>query len=286
VKQDQPILARELPPGFSAGPMQGFGIIGETTEALHRFLLDGWSFDTPPPRIEEDLSFVPKDREEVLYVYMYRVTHNTSLMNSKHWRPAKVTLFGSQEDGPVYYERPPLYLNLFYLVAFHSKFRSDTERLLGWLLLRLHDATHLVYRPRKYTLPNGEIVDSLGRPYQVEAEDHENLVMEKVAVGMVDDLTVGDAINFFTIHEAPFRPFLTYRAMCSLEGSLIAGTATQVRMSRSELMNPDERPPHERANGRLGRMELGGTRAKPIIGPPGHNHRPIQDETTEDDSED
>lgn len=282
MKQEGPILGRQLPEGFAAGPMQGFSVIGEVTESLHRFLLDGWSFDTPPPRIEEDLSFVPKDREEVLYIYMYRVAQNMSLQNGKHWRPAKIQLLGNRDDGVMYYERAPLYLNVFYLIGFHSKFRSDTERLMGWSLLRLHDATHLVYRPRKYVLPKGEAVDSLGRPWRADAEDHDNLVMEKVALSLVDDLTVGDAINFFTIHEAPYRPFLTYRAMCAVEGYLVSGQPTTVRMERAVPMS-DERPAHERAGGRLGRMELGGARQRLPIGPPGRDIRPIPDE--EPDSE-
>jgi hypothetical protein len=29
-------------------------------------------------------------------------------------------------------------------------------------------------------------------------------------MAMVDDLTVGDAINLYSLHEAPYRPFLTY----------------------------------------------------------------------------
>jgi hypothetical protein len=283
VKQDRPILGRPLPDGFEAGPMQGFGVIGEVTEALHRFVLDGWSFDTPPPRVEEDLSFVPKDREEVLYVYMYRMAQNTSLMNSKQWRPAKITLYGDRNDGQMYYERPPLYLNLFYMIGFHSKFRSDTERLMGYMLLRLHDATHLVYRPRKYHLPNGEQVDSLGRTWQPEAEDNENLVMEKVALSLVDDLTIGDAINFFTIHEAPYRPYLTYRAMCSLEGYLVAGAPTTVRMQRTEPFDSQERSANERSNGRLLPQEPSSTRQRTLIGPPGHNIRPL--ETSEDSEE-
>ena len=51
----------------SGGPMSGRSIIGETTEALHRFLLDGYNLGENPPRLEEELKFIPKDREEVLY---------------------------------------------------------------------------------------------------------------------------------------------------------------------------------------------------------------------------
>jgi hypothetical protein len=214
------------PIDIARGPLQGRNTIGEITEALHRFLLDGWHHDAPPPRIEEDLSFVPKDREEVVYVYMYRATQNNALMNSKRLRMARFTASenaaGTLDPKKMYWERPPLYVELHYLIAVHSKFRSDAERLLGWVLLRLHEATHLLYRPRKYILPDGTAVDSTGRPWSPSPASDET-VMEKVAVALVDDLTVGDAINFFTIHEAPYRPYLTYKARCALEGALVTG---------------------------------------------------------------
>ena len=132
--------------GMPAGPMSGVNIIGEVTENLQRFILDGWNLSERPPRIEEDLSFSPKDREEVVYVYMYRLAQNPNLMNQKRWRQAPVFLGSDPEQGgEVYYHRPPILLDLFYLLMVHSKFRSDAERLIGWLLLRLHNATHLIY---------------------------------------------------------------------------------------------------------------------------------------------
>jgi hypothetical protein len=150
------------------------------------------------------------------------------------------------------------------------------------MLLRLHDATHLVYRPRKYVLPTGETVDSLGRPWEPEPQDDDNLVMEKVSLSLVDDLTIGDAINFYTIHEAPYRPYLTYRAMCSVEGYLLSGQPTTVRMQRTEPFDSQERPASERSNGRLRPSEPSSTRQRTLIGPPGHNIRPLD---TTDDSE-
>ncbi|MCA9488659.1 MAG: DUF4255 domain-containing protein [Myxococcales bacterium] len=272
---------RTLPPSFSSGPVQGQNIIGEITEAMHRFLLDGWTSDAQPPRIEEDLSFEPKDREEVIYVYMYRVAQNTALMNSKHWRPAKINLrlkgAGQRTSAnDIYYERPPLYLNVFYLLAVHSKFRSDAERLMGWLLMRLYDATHLVYRPRKYYLPDGRVVDSTGAEWSMDA-DGDDVIMEKVGVSLVDDLTMGDAIHFCTIHEAPFRPFVTFRAQCAMEGPLLAGPPTIVRHQRAKLMPPEEAPEHPSGRMKSGRMDLP-SRPKMHIGPPGYGYKPIPDE--------
>lgn len=268
-----------LPDGFARGPYQGHNIIGEVTESFHRFLLDGWSFDRPPPRLEEDFSFVPKDREEVLYIYMYKAKQNLSLNNTKHWSPAKITLNTEPDENHVLYERPPIYLELYYLVAIHSRFRSDAERLLGWVMMRLYDATHLVYRPRRYILPNGEQVDSAGSPWSLE-NDGDDVIMEKVALSLVDDLTIGDAINFFTINEAPFRPYLTYRAQCAMEGSLVSGPATTVRTARAEPMHrPD--PSGARPNGRLGRSNLRKD-GRMQIGPPGFAHRPIRDDNNED----
>ncbi len=227
----EPILGE----GYERGPMQGRTIIGEVTESLHRFLLEGWNLEGAPPRIEEDLSFVPKDREEVVYVYMYKANQNAALMNSKRYRLAKFDLPGGEKD--TYWERAPLYLELHYLIAVHSRFRSDAERLFGWVLLRLHEATHLVYRPRRYTLPDGRQIDSRGHLWDPESFD-EDTIMEKVSLALCDDLTVGDAINFFTINEAPFRPYLTYKARCAMEGSLISGPPGPVEVDYSMSDRP------------------------------------------------
>lgn len=267
-----------LPAGFARGPNQGEGLIGEITEALHRFLLDGWTAtDRPPPRIEEDLSFVPKDREEVLYVMMYRAARNTDLANSKRYRPSRLN---GPDEGEVYYERPPLFLELHYLVAVHSRFRSDAERLLGWALLRLHDATHLIYRPRRYILPDGRVVDSTGAEWSAD-NTGDDVVMEKVALALTDDLTVGDAINFFTIHEAPYRPYLTYVARCAMEGALVSGPGTTIRSHGAEAMR-SEPPAAERHNGRLGRAPRPAAR-RPIVGPEGRDHRPLNDPSDSED---
>jgi hypothetical protein len=268
-------VERTVPEGFERGPLQGLNIIGEVTEALHRFLLDGWNLESAVPRIEEDLSFVPKDREEVLYVYMYRVAQNTALLNSKRWRATRFSVKDKETgEDHLYYERPPIYLELHYLISVHSKFRSELERLLGWLMLRLHEATHLVYRPRRYLLPNGDEVDSTGKPWQLDA-DGEDLLMEKVGLSLVDDLTVGDAINFFTIHEAPYRPFLTYKARCAMEGALISAPPTAIRTERAEPMK-SETP--ERPSGRMGgRMDTRPKKETPI-GPEGHDIAPNEDE--------
>jgi len=217
------------------GAMSGFGLIGEVTEAVHRFILDGWNLTDRPPRLEEDLSFEPKDREEVVYIYMYRAAQNPHLQNQKRWRQAPVFINTDPEKGgEVFYHRPPLLIDLFYVLMVHSKFRSDAERLMGWLLLRLHNATHLIYRPRKFVLPDGREVDSLGRIYDLKNSiEDDNLVMEKVSLALVDDLTVGDATNLFSLHEAPYRPFLTYRARIALDGPLVPSTGgTQVSLSR------------------------------------------------------
>ncbi|MEZ4234714.1 MAG: Pvc16 family protein [Myxococcota bacterium] len=231
--------------------------------------------------MEEDLSFVPKDREEVLYVFMYRVAQNTALLNSKQWRPAKVSVYGKRDEvDSVYYERAPLHLDVYYLIAVHSKFRSDAERLVGWLLMRLYDATHLIYRPRKYILPGGEAVDSTGSPWTLDNEG-EDVIMEKVSLALVDDLTIGDAINFFTINEAPYRTYLTYRAQCAMEGSLIAGPPTTVRHHRARPVvsepDPSERPTGRLVAGRSGRNGRIGVQPAGHIGPrirsPSHRGR-------------
>ena len=263
------------------GPMSGRNIIGEVTEAIQRFLLDGYDVSEQTPRMEEDLKYVPKDREEVVYVYMYRVLQNTALQNRKRFRVAPVLTGNDDDSGPVYYHRPPLILDLYYLVSVHSKFRSDAERLLGWTILRLHEATHLIYRPRRFSLPDGREVDSLGRTYDPDVtEGADELFMEKVSLALVDDLTVPDGINLFTIMEAPFRPFLTYRARVALDGPLYTGSGgTTIRMPHmAQAPRPKGEPGRlrESPSGRIKGSEPSvSTRTPP--GPPAHQYRRLSD---------
>ena len=76
--------------GFSS-----FNIIGEVTEAIQRRLLDNYDITDRPPRMEEDLKFVPKDREEVIYLYMYRVAQNPALQRQKRFQPGRA--FGGRQ---------------------------------------------------------------------------------------------------------------------------------------------------------------------------------------------
>ncbi len=253
------------------GPPSGVNIIGEVTESVHRFVLDGYDLQEQPPRLEEDLKFVPKDREEVVYVYMYRVAQNPNLQNRKRLRQAPVFMGSEPDDGgEVFYHRPPLMLDLFYLFCVHSKFRSDSERLLGWLMLRLHEATHLVYRPRRFVLPDGREVDSLGRPYDPNCTtESDDLWMEKVSMALVDDLTVGDAINLYSLHEAPYRPFLTYRARVALDGPLVASSGgTTVRLPRLDNAASGRGEPPSSSPRPSGRMSPGG-QSRSRRSPPG-----------------
>lgn len=237
------------------GPMSGRNVIGDVTEAIHKFLLDGYNLSPQIPRFEEDLKFVPKDREEVVYIYMYRLAQNPNLMRSKRPRMAPVFMNDDPEDGAeVFFHRPPLLMDVFYLIMAHSKFRSDAERLIGWVALRLNEATHLIYRPRRFILPDGREIDSLGRPYDAGAStSDDNLFMEKVSIALVDDLTVGDAINLFNLFEAPYRPFLTYRARVALDGGLVASSGgTTVQLSRlGQMERPDTRKNLESPSGRI-----------------------------------
>jgi hypothetical protein len=260
------------------GPYQGSGIIGEVTEALHAWLADGWPAGRPAPRIEEDIEFEPKDREEVVYVYLYRIARNADLLNHKRWRRAKVS-GDVDEDTSAHalYERPPLYLDLYYMVATHAKFRSNAERILGHVLMRLHEATHLLYRPRRYVLPDGAAVDSLGRPWDPSARD--GVIMEKVSVDIVDDLPLGDAVHFFNIFEAPYRPYVTYRARVAMEGALISAPPTMVRAGRLESV-PDA--PSPRPGSRASRARLPTARRPAPFGPQGTEPKPSPDSPDED----
>ncbi|MBN1336739.1 MAG: DUF4255 domain-containing protein [Deltaproteobacteria bacterium] len=266
------------------GPMSSRSIIGEVTEALHRFLLEGYDLSDQPPRVEEDLAFVPKDREEVIYVYMYRAAQNPSLQNRKRLRVAPIFTGSPEEGGPVFYHRPPLILDLFYLVMVHARFRSDAERLLGWVLLRLHEATHLIYRPRRFILPDGREIDSLGRPYDPHVkEGSEELCMEKVSLALVDDLTVGDGIHLFTLFEAPYRPFLCYRARVALDGPILASRGgTTIRLpplesKEAEASTNNTESPSGRIKGSKGRIPS----ARTPPGPPAHRIRRVTDAEAE-----
>lgn len=240
-----------------SGPMSGRDIIGEVTESIQKFIIDGWmhySSELAPPRIEEDLKYEPMDRnEQVIYVYMYRLAANPNLQNQKRWRQAPVFMKDDPSSGNVYYHRPPVLIDLFYLMMVHSRFRSQAERLLGWLMLRLNEATHLIYRPRMFILPDGRKVDSLGSIYDPNISlDQEGLIVEKVSLALVDDLTVGDATNLFSLHEAPYRPFLTYRARIALDGPLVQSEGgTEITMPRAGRMGPPSVPEGRRRNGRF-----------------------------------
>jgi hypothetical protein len=274
-------MNRLVPEGFAIGPNQADNTIGEITESIQRFLLDGWPDSTPPPRLEEDLSFVPKDREEVIYIYMYRVEQNSALRNAKRFRttPFSVPNEENPEASELYYEWPPLYLDVYYMISVHSKFRSDAERLLGWVIMRLHHATHLLYRPRRYILPDGRSVDSAGQPWDLDTVEEET-IMEKVALSMVDDFTVGDAINFFTIHEAPYRPYVTYQARCAIRGPLISAPPTIVRTQSLDSMKSER--PAERSNGRMsGRMDTTQSKRQNTIGPRGFGHKTAEPDKNE-----
>lgn len=266
------------------GPFQGSGIIGEVTESLHAFLRDGWPDPSDLPVISEDLEHEPADRQKVLYVYMYRVAKNSALQNSKRWRESKVVVDGEAGDeARRFYERPPLYLDLYYLVAVHAKFRSEAEKLMGWTLLRLNEATHLVYRPRRYVLPDLTEVDSTGNLWSIDNRG-EDVIMEKVSLDLVDDLTIGDAVNFFNAHDAPYRPYVTYRARCAMEGPLVEAVPTAIRSLplNTSTLGP---PPDARANGRLptGRARLPAPSRPAPFGPTGHDFKKLQDEPEDED---
>ena len=110
-----------------------------------------------------------------------------------------------------------------------------------------------------------------------------------MALSLVDDLTIGDAINLFTIHEAPYRPFLTYRARVAMTGSIIATGETQVRVPRAEPVDATLRGPQipGREVTRSGRIKSTGRRPRKdrnLPGPAGNNLRPIE-ETPNADNE-
>jgi hypothetical protein len=237
----------------ATGLMSGRDIIGEVTEAVKKYIKDGWT-DERNLTIEEQLSKTSMGKaDQFAFVYMYRLAHNPNLQNRKRFRRAPVFLNDGDDTSNVYLHRPPIMVDLFYLITAHAQFPSETAKLLGWLLLRLNEATHLIYRPRRFVLPSGQEVDSLGREYDENVNlDAPNLVVEKVSISLVDDLTVGDAINLFSLHEAPYRPFLTYRARIAIDGPLVhAPNGTRIVMDRAkQTPSVPTTGTHTRPNGR------------------------------------
>ncbi|HJN75096.1 MAG TPA: Pvc16 family protein [Myxococcota bacterium] len=278
------------PQQFQTGPLSSYQTIGEVTEAIHKRLLDCYDVTERPPRLEEDLKFVPKDREEVIYVYMYRAGMNPNLMNQKRLRLAPLEVTGANGEKEYFYHRPPLLMDLFYLVGVHAKFRSDAERLLGWVLLTLNSTPRLIYRPRRFILPTGEAVNSYGEPWDPKGDTwRAELQVEKVSLALVDDLTVGDAINLYTLHEAPYRPFLTYRARVALDGPLTStegGSGIAMGDHEEGLLPKDTHFPHQKKKPRsrvMGRPTSGRISKPP--GPEAHNVRRRFDRKKPEDTE-
>ncbi len=263
-----------------------YEIIGEVTESIHKHLLDRYDLGENPPRIEEDLKFVPKDREEVVYLYMYRATPNLNLNRPKSFRQAPIEF-----DGEVFYHRAPVLMDLHYLLCVHAKFRSDAERLLGWVLLTMHEAGKLIYRPRRFRLPDDRYVDSIGRDWDPSNLDGDGkpLQVEKVSAAIVEDLSLGDAINLFTLHEAPYRPFLTYRARVALDGPLIpAEGGTSVTLGKPGSLGMVDPPPEERGattrkSGRISGSSAPSSPRRPP-GPESHGVRRVTTQEPESDS--
>jgi hypothetical protein len=96
--------------------------------------------------------------------------------------------------------------------------------------------------------------------------------MEKVSLALVDDLTVGDAVNLYSLHEAPYRPFLTYRARVALDGPLVASSGgTTVRMPRlGQQSERSDQGPIASAGGRI-KGQRSPRKPKTTPGPTGHH---------------
>ena len=122
------------------------------------------------------------------------------------------------------------------------------------------------------------------RPYDPDVKDgSEELCMEKVSLALVDDLTVGDGINLFTLLEAPYRPFLCYRARVALDGPILASRGgTTVRLPSLESKGTEDprsndESPSGRIKGPKGRIPS----ARIPPGPPAHRIRRVTDAEAE-----
>ena len=67
----------------STGFMSGRDIIGEVTEAVKKYVKDGWT-DEKNLTIEEQLDKTSMGKtDQFAFVYMYRLAHNNNLQNRK-----------------------------------------------------------------------------------------------------------------------------------------------------------------------------------------------------------
>ena len=93
-------------------------VIGEVTEAVHKFIMDGWTHyngDESPPRIEEDLKYEPMDRNEKWSTSICIALPATRMVKSKTLEASTcIHEIGSRKDGQVYYHRPLIMMDLFY----------------------------------------------------------------------------------------------------------------------------------------------------------------------------
>ena len=94
-----------------------------------------------------------------------------------------------------------------------------------------------------------------------------------MSLSLVDDLTIGDAINMFTLFEAPFRPWLTYRARVALDGPLLAaGPGSSIAMGPGgdqDFLEPQSIPDNSTTKARPSGRITGGRNNAPKIKPPG-----------------
>ena len=113
----------------TSGLMSGRDIIGEVTEAVKKYVKDGWT-DERNLTIEEQLDKTSMGKaDQFAFVYMYRLAHNPNLQNRKRFRRAPVFLNDGEDTSNVYLHRPPIMVDLFYLITAHAQFPSETAKL-------------------------------------------------------------------------------------------------------------------------------------------------------------
>jgi hypothetical protein len=93
---------------------------------------------------------------------------------------------------------------------------------------------------------------------------------------------VGDGINLFTLLEAPFRPFLCYRARVALDGPILASQGgTTIRPSLETKEEESSRPNAESPSGRIKGPSGRFPSARTPPGPPAHRIRRVTDAEAE-----
>ncbi len=213
-------------------------VVGEVTEAIVAHLAKGWVGESPS--IHENFSQPDRDGTPALFVALYRLARGAGSHSCRRPEVLGVPYSEASEVGAkAWVARPPLRFDAYYAVAASARHRSDAERILGAALVRLGEIATLVDRPRRFFLETGACVDSNGAPWSPTTV---GVARERVGLALVDDLDVHGAAALFAAWQAPWRPYVTWKASVALDGPTTSRAPTRIHVARLE---PRSIPPKQ-----------------------------------------